>query len=164
MSKVDISILNCVKYEPETGKFINLVKRGALRPGDVIGCPNHKGYVNLMVNGKMYLAHRLAWFFMKGEWATQMIDHVNRNPSDNRWCNLRLVSRSENGMNRTEPKNNLSGRKGVCWCKRNGKWFAYIMLNQKQKSLGYYEILADAIKAREMAESRLFSVFNPQFC
>ncbi len=58
-------------------------------PGDYIGCANHKGYVNIMVSGKMYLAHRLAWFLMKRAWPTGVVDHVNRNPPDNRWRNLR---------------------------------------------------------------------------
>jgi hypothetical protein len=162
MGKNEVAIINAVKYDPESGMFTNLVKRGSLMPGDRIGCANHKGYVNIMVAGKMYVAQRLAWFLMNRRWPEGMVDHINRNPKDNRWCNLRLATRSQNGMNRTAPINNTSGRKGVCWCKRNSKWFAYIMLNQKQKSLGYYENIGEAIKVREAAEKQAFESFNPQ--
>ncbi|MDF7658333.1 HNH endonuclease [Erwiniaceae bacterium L1_54_6] len=161
MKSDDVAIINAIKYDPESGLFTNLVKRGPLMPGDLIGCANHKGYVNIMVAGRMYVAHRLAWFLMKKRWPDGMVDHINRNPTDNRWCNLRLATRSQNGMNRTAPANNTSGRKGVCWCKRNEKWFAYIMLNQKQKSLGYYVNISGAISARERAEQESFESFNP---
>ena len=161
MGKDELAIINAVKYDPESGLFFNLVQRGPLMPGDRIGCANHKGYVNIMVTGKMYVAQRLAWFLMNKSWPDGMVDHINRIPTDNRWCNLRLATRSQNGMNRTEPKNNTSGRKGVCWCKRNGKWFAYIMINQKQKSLGYYDKIDEAIRAREVAEKEFFESFNP---
>lgn len=156
------NILNSVSYDPEKGIFTNLVQRGPLKPGDVIGCTNHKGYINIMVSGKMYVAQRLAWFLMTKAWPEGMVDHINRNPSDNRWCNLRLATRSQNGMNRTAPKNNTSGVKGVCWCKRNSKWYAHIMINQKAKSLGYYTEIEDAISARKAAEKLYFQSFNPK--
>ncbi|WP_418354507.1 HNH endonuclease [Serratia fonticola] len=89
MTNDEIQIINSVEYDSQRGTFMNLVKRGPLMPGDYIGCANHKGYVNIMVSGKMYLAHRLAWFLMKRAWPTGVVDHVNRNPPDNRWRNLR---------------------------------------------------------------------------
>jgi len=64
-------------------------------------------------------------------------------------------------MNRTASKNNIYGRKGVCWCKRNDKCIAYIMRNQKQKSLGYIENIHDAIRSRESAEITSVESFNP---
>ena len=161
MKNEDVSIINAIQYDPVSGDFTNLVKRGPLMPGARLGCVNGKGYLNIMVAGKSYTAHRLAWFLMKREWPGGMVDHINRNPSDNRWCNLRMATRSQNGMNREAPKNNTSGRKGVCWCKRSGKWFSYIMLNQKQKSLGYYDDIKEAISAREAAEVAAFESFNP---
>lgn len=112
MGKDEVAIMNAVKYDPVSGLFINLVKRGPLMPGARIGCANHKGYVNIMVAGKMYVAQRLAWFLMNKSWPDGMVDHINRNPTDNRWCNLRLATRSQNGMNRTAPKKQHVWKKG----------------------------------------------------
>jgi hypothetical protein len=41
------------------------------------------------------------------------VDHINRNPLDNRRCNLRVVSQHDNIMNRDKQNNNTSGYKGI---------------------------------------------------
>jgi hypothetical protein len=76
-------------------------------------------------------------------------DHINRDKLDNRKVNLRSVSRSQNMLNLSPTKANRSGAVGVCKHKKSGKWRSYITINNKQKSLGYFELLDDAIKARK---------------
>jgi hypothetical protein len=51
---------------------------------------------------------------------------------------------------------NTSGRKGVSFNARSGKWGAYIRIRGKQKRLGHYSKFEDAVKARERAEEELF--------
>lgn len=74
------------------------------------------------------------------------IDHINRNPLDNRKCNLRIVSRSTNQLNKSCPKNNLLGIKGIR--QHNGKYQARIMVNKKSTSIGHFNTLDEAIIAR----------------
>lgn len=67
------------------------------------------------------------------------MDHINHNTLDNRKCNLRIVSKSQNQMN--------CNYKGVSRTK-SGKFYAYIKINQKQINLGAYENEPDALFAR----------------
>ena len=90
-----------------------------------------------------------------------VIDHVDRNRSNNRKYNLRQATASQNSMNRTLRKNN-SGITGVMLDKRYNKWRAVIKLNQKSISLGEYADKDDAIKARLLAEAKYFGDFAPQ--
>lgn len=83
------------------------------------------------------------------------VDHKNRNKLDNRRENLHLVSSLENVLNRGLNKNNTSGFKGVRWNNRKGrtpKWEAKISVNYKTITLGMFDSLEDAIKARRDAE------------
>lgn len=74
----------------------------------------------------------------------KFVDHKNGNVHDNRRCNLRFCTASENMRNSKRPKNNKSGVKGVYWQKRMQKWRAYIMVNCKEIHLGYFDDLEKA--------------------
>jgi len=78
-------------------------------------------------------------------------DHIDRNPLDNRRCNLRPATSSQNGYNRDRHKNNTSGYTGVCWARRKGKWRAQIRVNKKLKHLGYYDDLKEAARVYDKA-------------
>lgn len=67
------------------------------------------------------------------------IDHINRNKLDNRRCNLRVVTRSQNNANRRCFSNSKSQYKGVIRSKKTGWWEAAIRKDGKQISLGSYE-------------------------
>ena len=69
-----------------------------------------------------------------------IVDHIDRNRSNNHVNNLRWVTRSQNQMNSTKTTSKTSSKyKGVSLCKRCGKWHAYIMLNRKRIHIGYYD-------------------------
>jgi len=78
--------------------------------------------------------HREILGAKKGE----QIDHINRDKLDNRKCNLRICSQSENSHNRQIMKHNSSGYKGVVWDKPNNKWKGIFTLNGKQVFCGRY--------------------------
>ena len=80
------------------------------------------------------------------------IDHINRNKLDNRKENLRIVTRSQNQMNRVIQKNNTSGYKGITWNQKRKKWQAQIMVNYKCIILGCFVEIKYAIIARKKAE------------
>jgi hypothetical protein len=91
-----------------------------------------------------------------------MVDHINRNPLDNRKENLRQATPSENAMNRSKYKNNTSGVSGVCWRKDTLKWRATIQVEEVTYNLGSFINKEDAIKARLNAEVKYFGMFAPQ--
>ena len=143
----------CLQYDSDTGVFTWLVNPCRnLRVGSVAGTVRHDGYVVIMIDRKLYLAHRLSWLYVHGTLPPDMLDHVNRDPTDNRLSNLRLATRSENAQNQSMRSDNTSGHVGVRWHKRNQKWMAHIGLKQKHIHLGSFTDLSEAIAARKAAE------------
>ncbi|MEX9566100.1 HNH endonuclease [Morganella morganii] len=115
-------LLGLLTYKPESGLFFWNESRGKAKKGDKAGYVMSNGYIGISFNKRIYKAHRLAWFFMNGEMPALEIDHINCDKSDNRICNLREVSRTENIRNRGMHKRNSSGVKGVSWKGSRGKW------------------------------------------
>jgi len=111
-----------------------------------------QGYLYGKVFGKNYLAHRVMWALEYGTWPDGDIDHVNQNKTDNRICNLRTASKTENARNKTTYKNNTSGFVGVSRCKN--KWRAYVTVDRKQVHLGLFTTEKQANNARMKANSR----------
>lgn len=149
-------------YNPETG-LLFWKKRNSKRIhiGDIAGCKSSEGRVLVGVKGRLYKAHRIAWAIMTGEWPTDQIDHINQNPSDNRWENLREVCKSQNMMNISRINSNTSGIKGVGWSKASQKWRAYIRADGTNYHLGVFDKIEDAAKARRKAEEKFFGEFAP---
>jgi len=87
------------------------------------------------------------------------VDHEDRDGLNNRRSNLRIATRSQNGMNRKINKNNTSGYKGVYWHKQHQKWCAQIKINNKKIHLGYFDNKIDAVKARDEAAKKYHGEF-----
>ena len=91
-----------LRYDQHTGVFTWLVSRGGTaRIGTIAGHTSKSGYVEIFVNSKKFGANRLAWWFVHGEMPEGPVDHINRNTSDNRICNLRAVSYQTNSENKS---------------------------------------------------------------
>ena len=120
-------------------------------------------YLRIKVGRREYMAHRLAWLYMTGEWPTEQIDHINGTKDDNRFSNLREATNQENHRNRTRlPSNNTSGHVGVYWKRKRQKWCAQIKINGEVKVLGSsFDSKQDAIAARREAEKKYFGEFAP---
>ena len=88
------------------------------------------------------------------------VDHKNHNKIDNRKCNIRIATKSQNAMNQITKTNNTSGIAGVSWDKKVQKWAAYIMINYKKNHLGYYDNFDDAVRARKEAEEEHFGEWS----
>jgi len=147
-------------YEPETGMFIWLVDRGGgTKIGNIAGFIRKDGYRHIKIFSKHYLSGRLAFFYMTGKWPEHEIDHINRIRDDDRWCNLRVVTRQQNNRNQNIQKNNTSGIKGVHWIQRLNKWQARIWINKKTVSLGCFNNIEEAAKARKEAEIEYFGEY-----
>lgn len=146
-------------YDQDTGLFTRKISNTSrVSVGDVAGslC---SGYLKIMVCGKRYFAHRLAWLYMTGIPATCLIDHINGNGTDNRFSNLRAASKSQNGMNRKTQSNNRSGCPGVCWHKNLRRWIVSYKKNKKQVYVGCFDDLEEAISASMIARSENFGEF-----
>lgn len=93
----------------------------------------------------------------------KIVDHVNRDKLDNRKCNLRIATPSENMHNRNLSKNNKSGFSGIWHDVKRGKWEVQICINNRKKRIGIFVKLEDAIEARLRAELEYFGdQFAPQ--
>lgn len=140
-------LLRAMTYNPQTGIFSWNKSRRGIRDKNNAGCVTKRGYVNIYINNKKYLAHRLAWFYVHGEWPAEQIDHINGRKDDNSIDNLRLANGCENQLNRRKDCRNTSGIKGVCWHKNNKKWQAQTSVNGKEYYLGQYTNIKDAERA-----------------
>jgi hypothetical protein len=131
-------------YDPETGVFtrkVRLAQRHQVgdRADFVVKGGGLAGYYRVGLFSKRYLAHRLAWLYVHGEWPKHDIDHINGNPGDNRIANLRDVPNEINRQNmRAACKGNSSGYLGVYWNKENRNWVARIQVNRKGIHIGCF--------------------------
>lgn len=146
-----------LKYDDVRGEFTWRADRprGA-KAGDTAGRLRRKdGYRIIAIDGRQYLAHRLAWLYMRGEFPRYDIDHINRDPADFRYKNLREVTRTHNLMNTGISKNNTSGVKGVHYCKRDNRWKVKISIHRECYWLGRHLDFDEAVAHRLAAEQCL---------
>lgn len=164
----DLQILrNVLLYEPDSGRLFWKERPVHMFPkeekaqswnkrfaGAEAFTHTHNGYKRGLIFGKSYLAHRIAWKIEYGQ-EPDCIDHINGDRSDNRICNLRSVSASENTRNTKIYKTNNSSACGVYWHKVAKKWAASIGAKSRRVNLGLFSDLADAVNARKAAELSL---------
>lgn len=132
-------LLELCYYNPRTGVFTSRTKRYRWPAGRVMGTVHHSGYRFILVDGVVYAAHRLAWFYVKGEWPAHDLDHKHRMRDDNRIKMLRPANDSLNAQNRKLDANNTSGFTGVSWNAKLQKWHAKIGFEKEQIHLGVYK-------------------------
>lgn len=140
-------------YDPDTGIFIRM---GEDKQSGRIAT---KGYRQIAIIGKRFMAHRLAWLHFYGVWPTKQLDHINRNKDDNRIANLREVDNQTNQENVELWNHNRSGFRGVS-LRQDGRFRADIKTNGKTKALGVFDNLEDAASARMKAEQDNFRLLE----
>ena len=114
----------------------------------------------MQIDGRRYLAHRLAWFYVYGEWPRKGLDHINRDRLDNRIANLREADHAQNVQNRGPMSNNKSGFKGVFFNPRHTQpWQAQITARGQYFNLGRYATAEEAHEAYKEAAARLHGEF-----
>ena len=139
-----------LSYDPETGvlRWRHRVSQRMLA-GAVAGTLDGYGYIRIIVDGRTYRAHRLAWLIVHGEWPKNELDHKNLLRSDNRLCNLREATRLQNMQNKKVYKNNTSGHTGIFEVATGFR--AVYGRNGRIHRIGIFPTLESAISAREAA-------------
>lgn len=126
-------------YDCETGTFTRKKRGPGVRLGAACERESRGGYVRVQLKGKAYPAHRLAWLYVYGSWPSQEIDHINRVRNDNRICNLREVTRSQNRQNSAAVSSSKSQLKGAHWESSRKLWRAQICVNGRDVFLGRFK-------------------------
>jgi hypothetical protein len=129
-------------YDPETGVFTSK------NTGKVLGWRHGAGYTSMHVFGGRYLAHRLAWLYVNGEWPRNVIDHIDGLRTNNAISNLRDVSRLVNSQNmKRAMSNNKCGLLGVTFCTQTNRWAARIRKDGKKLHIGRFDTAQQAHEA-----------------
>jgi len=149
-------IISKFSYDPISGELRRLTKRfGLLLPGDIVGTVKkfkNRKYLLVKIKNRQYRVHVLVWLIVYSEWPSTDIDHIDHDGTNNKLDNLRLVTRKVNLQNSNRSIKNKSGVTGVCFYKSTNQWLAFIGVNGKNKRLGLFDDIEDAITARHNAE------------
>ena len=154
-------VFELLEYRPEVGGSCLVWKRNAGRAfiGHRAGSPDPKRrYWRLKLLGKLRLAHQIVWLLNTKEWPNQHLDHIDGDPENNTFSNLRLCSRAENLQNQSRHRKNASGYIGAH--NRGDKWVSEISVNGKRTFLGYFPSAEAAHNAYLKAKATLHA-FNP---
>lgn len=109
----------------------------------------NRGYLRVCLFGDEYPAHRVIWAMETGQWPTNVIDHIDGDPANNRIANLRPATTAEN--NRNKANHGRSRFRGVSWRARQSIWVSAIKTNKKVTFLGCYKNEEDAARAYDVA-------------
>lgn len=144
-------------YDEFTG---NLIYRQRIarnvHPGLIAGRINVNGYRDICVDERSYRAHRIIWLYKTGRWPAGVIDHIDGDRLNNRWCNLRDVSPAINVQNqRRASKRSSTGFLGVYYHERSRGFIARIFINGIRHQLGVFRTKEAAHDAYVLAKRRL---------
>jgi hypothetical protein len=152
-------------YDPKSGLFWWKERPGnnwwnSTFAGGPAGWLSGRGYIYINVHRRSYRAHRLAWLWMTGEWPTEEIDHIDGDPLNNTWKNLRQATRNENSRNRHVQANNITtGIRGITYSSRRSQWIVRVMADKHSHFGGWFNDLESAKLARNTLVRRLHGAF-----
>ena len=136
------------KFYYENGYLINKTSRR------IVGGPNGDGRWKTCINNKYYYIHRLIWCYHYGD-CPEIVDHIDRNVSNNKIENLRRATASQSSCNRTEI--NKTNFRGVD--KYNNRWRAKIRFNNVHYHIGYFDTPEEAAEAYQRKAKELHKEF-----
>lgn len=119
-------------YDPATGRFSWRDHRAGETAGHIC-----RGYRTLWIDKYPHRGGRLAFLYMTGRFPLYCVDHIDGDPSNDCWSNLREATHAENMRNRKRAKHNQTGLKGV-YPDGRGKWRAEIRFDRHRYSLGTF--------------------------
>lgn len=161
------------RYDPESGKLF-----WATRPVEMFDGPSPRsaahrqavwnannadreaftaltqGYPHGTIFGHKVRAHRVIWKMVTGE-EPDCIDHIDGNRANNRWNNLRSVTKADNSLNMARQSRSVRPYPGVVPNLKTGTWYARITKGGKVRFIGTFPTQDEAIAARLAAERQL---------
>jgi len=147
-------LLATFEYVSETGELFKKVKNKKICTGFKRYRTKRNGEPWMHVvsfNGIQYAAHRIIWRMVTGEDPAPLtIDHIDRNPFNNKWSNLRIADAFVQSGNR-EWKT-TKGHKGISFHKVTQKWQVRVSKKGKRIYLGVYKTKKEAITALKQYE------------
>ena len=144
-----------LRYNPETGHLTWIKKPSKTtqlnsRAGSYV---TTTGYRSISIFGKSYPEHHVAWRMYHGTWATDQLDHINQDRSDNRIINLRQVTKAENARNRSRRNASRVDEVGIWYNRRTKKYVAEITMTidgvKRKVFQRTFDDVEEAIKARK---------------
>lgn len=158
-------ILALIDYDAEAG-FLTWRYReweseewNSINAGQRACFPASDGYRCVVVSGRTFMAHRVAWVIMTGDWPEKILDHIDGVRWNNTWDNLRQATHGQNSANAPLRSHNTSGLKGVHFKKSTGRWLASITVARKSRHLGYFDTKEEAHEAYMKAARENFGEF-----
>lgn len=136
-----------LSYGKETGEFRSRVPQRGRAMGSLVGGLESNGYLKICIDGEAFRAHRLAWFYVYKEWPNGEIDHVNGVRTDNRLCNLRVVTSAQNKQNKRLAGSRSSTKTLGVYKATNGGFRAAIGVNGRPRHIGVYKTIQEASAA-----------------
>jgi len=155
---IDVAYVKSIlAYRPKTGQLIWVDPAGTkTRPGAIAGYALARGNIIVMIDGRNYQAHRLAWAIYYGVDPDHIIDHIDGDPGNNRIDNLRRANQSQNGGNSRKSRKGLKGAypnsSGCTWC-------AKIRVGPQKMYLGCFKTEQEAHEAYCAAARKYFGEF-----
>lgn len=157
---VPVNILRSLfRIDYETGALVRNISTYRARNGARAGHILNNGYLAVSVIGTRALVHRVVWAIHFGEWPSGDIDHIDNDKTNNRISNLRIATRSENGMNTRLRRDNSTGVKSVVYNKRNMNYRARLVKEHKAIEVGSFATIQDAEKAVKLARKKIHGDF-----
>ena len=140
-------------YDEELGEVYWNIRKKKVVFGSRAGTAN-KGregvYRRIITCGRRRFREAVViWVLKTGEFPPDgmVVDHINRNPLDNRWVNLRLATHSQNQQNKVLPVTTLKGVSFKAGKNRTKPWRARIHVGRREISLGVYATREEAFNA-----------------
>lgn len=119
------------------------------KAGERAGYAHNDGYRQVSVKPKRVMEHRVIWEMHNGPIPEGMqVDYINHVRDDNRIEKSRLVTGKDNSRNQKLSKINTSGCTGVQFNKEINKWLARIVVDGRERTIGYFETFDEAKSAR----------------
>lgn len=148
-----------LRYDPETGEMWWRVQTRNHRTHKPVGTVHRRsGAIQVCIEGRIYLVHRVAFLIVEGRWPHPEVDHWDNDPSNNRWKNLREATRRQNAGNTRGFSKTGEGLKGAS-PHPTGKWQAQLKIDGKQTPLGLFDTELAAHEAYCVAARVQFGEF-----
>lgn len=150
---------NVLSYCPFRGEFTWINPSNNRMTGKRAGSVSSTGRRHIKIGNKFYKEHRLAWLYVYGVMPGMDIDHIDRNPLNNRIQNLRLATKTQNCYNREKPSRGHNSVKGVQFEPRSGNWVSYGSYQKKRIHIGTFE----SIELAELVSSEFREKYHGDF-